>query len=115
MPHVRRLGLQAEDAAAEFLAAQGYTLITRRFKAGVGEIDLVALDGEVLAFIEVKLRRGTTADPLEAMDLAKQQRILSAAEIYLTRYDGPECEVRFDVVTVTPKEMKLHKDAFRPR
>lgn len=115
MPHVRRLGLEAEDAAAEFLAAQGYTLITRRFKAGGGEIDLVALDGEVLAFVEVKLRRGKSADPLEAMDLHKQTRILEAAQIYLSRYDGPECEVRFDVVAVTPKGMTLHRDAFRPR
>lgn len=115
MPHVRRLGLDAEDAAAEFLANQGYTLITRRFKAGGGEIDIVALDGPVLAFIEVKLRRRSKADPMEAMDLAKQTKILSAAEIYLNRYDGPECEVRFDVVTATPKGMTLHKDAFRPR
>jgi len=115
MPHVRRLGLEAEDAAAEFLASQGYTLITRRFKAGGGEIDIVALDGDVLAFVEVKLRRGPRADPLDALDLAKQERILSAAEVYLSRYDGPECEVRFDVVAVTPKGMTLHKDAFRPR
>ncbi|HRK22847.1 MAG TPA: YraN family protein [Fimbriimonadaceae bacterium] len=115
MPDVRRLGLEAEDAAAEFLAAQGYTLVTRRFRAGAGEIDLVAFDGDVLAFVEVKLRRGQGADPLDALDLPKQTKILSAAEIYLARYDGPECEVRFDVVSVTPKGMTLHKDAFRPR
>lgn len=115
MPHVRRLGLEAEDAAAEFLAEQGYTLITRRFKAGRGEVDLVALDGEVLSFVEVKMRRGSSADPLRSMDLQKQTRIFDAAEIFLNNYDGPECEVRFDVVAVTPNGMTLHKDAFRPR
>jgi putative endonuclease len=113
MPHVRRLGLEAEDAAAEFLAAQGYTLLTRRFKAGGGEVDLVALDGPILAFIEVKQRKG--GDPMESIDLAKQLRVMAASEIYLARYEGPPCEVRFDVVSMASSGMTLHKDAFRPR
>jgi putative endonuclease len=114
MPHVRRLGLEAEDAAAEFLSAQGYTILRRRFRVRGGEADLIGLDGGVLAFIEVKLRRGT-AEPLDAVDVKKQQYVFAAAEAYLAHYDGPDCEVRFDVVAVSRQGMTLHKDAFRPR
>ena len=49
------------------------------------------------------------------MDLKKQECIFAAADSYLSKYDGPPCEVRFDVVTVVPAGMTLHKDAFRPR
>lgn len=113
MPHVRRVGLDAEDAAAEYLAAQGFTLLTRRFKASGGEIDLVALEGDTLVFVEVKLRR--RSDPLDAIDARKRQSMFEAAEIYLSRYDGPSCEVRFDVVTMTPDGPTLFRDAFQPR
>ena len=112
MPHVRRIGLEAEDRAAEFLASSGYTLLRRRFKAGSGEIDLIGMDGPVLAFVEVKQRRKT--EPLEGVDLEKQRRIFAAANVFLARYEGPPCEVRFDVVTVTGKALRLYKDAFRP-
>jgi putative endonuclease len=115
MPHVRRVGLEAEDAAAEFLSAQGYTILKRRFRARGGEIDLVGLDGEVLAFVEVKRRRSSKSEPLDSMDLKKQECIFAAADSYLAQYDGPPCEVRFDVVTVMPSGMTLHKYAFRPR
>lgn len=113
MPGSRSVGRRFEDAAAEFLAAQGYTLLTRRFKAGGGEVDLVCLDGPVLAFVEVKAR--LRSDALESIDLAKQSRIISAAEVYLARYDAPRCEVRFDIVAVDSNGMTLYRDAFRPR
>ena len=115
MPHVRRVGLEAEDAAAEFLSAQGYTILNRRFRARGGEIDLVCLDDSVLAFVEVKRRRSSKSEPLDAMDLRKQECIFAAAESYLAKFDGPPCEVRFDLVTVTPSGMTLHRDAIRPR
>ena len=113
MPHVRRVGLEWEDRAAEFLSQQGYTLLTRRFKAGGGEIDLVCLDGSVLAFVEVKQRRSGSA--LDSIDLEKRTKIFLAGAVYLSRYDGPPGEVRYDVVTIEPEGIKLHKDAFRPR
>jgi putative endonuclease len=115
MPSLRRVGFDAEDAAAEFLAGQGYLLLKRRFRAGGGEVDLIGLEGDVLAFVEVKLRRGKGKEPLEALDLAKQERIFAASEVYLGRYDGPPCQVRYDVVTAGPKGFKLFRDAFRPR
>lgn len=115
MPHVRRVGLEAEDAAAEFLSAQGYTILKRRFRARGGEIDVIGFDGDVLVFVEIKSRRSSEGEPLDAMDLKKQECIFAATDSYLSKYDGPECEVRFDVVTVVPNGITLHKDAFRPR
>ncbi len=114
MPRPRSLGAQHEDAAAEFLAAQGYTLITRRFKAKGGEIDLVALEGETLVFIEVRQRSHPDYAPEASVVRSKQERLFAVAQVYLKRFGGPERDVRFDLVAITPQGMTLHKDAFRP-
>lgn len=114
MPHARSVGSEAEDRAAEFLARQGYTLITRRFKASSGEIDLVALDGEVLAFVEVRRRNHPDYAPEASIDATKKARIYAAAEAYLSKFADEEREVRFDLVAITPRGIALHKDAFRP-
>lgn len=114
MPRPGNVGSRYEDEAAEFLAAQGYTLITRRFRIRGGEVDLIALDGEVLAFVEVRQRSHPDYAPEASVDRAKQERVFEAATIYLGRFPGPEREVRFDLVAITPQGMTLHKDAFRP-
>lgn len=114
MPHARRIGSDAEDLAAEFLLNQGYTLLTRRFKAGRGEIDLVALDGETLVFVEVKLRQGRWFSATEAVTPQKKGRIVSASQAYLERYDGPERPVRYDVVAIDSAGVQHHVAAFEP-
>jgi putative endonuclease len=114
LPQPRRLGSAFEDAAAEYLAGQGYTLITRRFKTRGGEVDLIALDGEVLAFVEVRQRSHPDFSPEASVDRAKQERLFAAASRYLALYEGPEREVRFDLVAMTPQGIRLHRDAFRP-
>ena len=115
MPHVRRIGLEAEDRAASYLQARGFTILTRRYKAASGEIDLVALDGEVLVFVEVKLRKGRFFKPEEALGETKRSRILRASESYLAAYEGPDREVRFDVVAIDPDGVRHHKEAFWPQ
>ena len=65
MPVPRRLGSDAEDAAASYLLDLGYTLITRRAKTARGELDIVCLDGECLVFVEVKSRSGNWETPEE--------------------------------------------------
>lgn len=102
MPPPRRLGSDAEDLAANFLLALGWTLLGRRVKLQRGEVDLVALDGEVLVFIEVKMR--TRAAALESITPQKQRRWRAAAEEYLAKFGLPaDHQVRFDAITLSPE------------
>ena len=96
------LGRRGEDAAARYLRRLGYTIVARGHRDHIGELDLVAVDGRTLVFIEVKTR--TTHDaghPADAVDEAKQQRLTRLALSYMKRHDLLECPARFDVVAVT--------------
>ncbi len=111
MSGVRRLGADVEDAAARYLLAKGYTLVARRVKTRSGEIDIVALDGEVLVCVEVKFRaRGA---PELAVDDRKTARFHAAVEEYLAKAGGPDRPVRYDLIAVSPDELRHHEDAFR--
>jgi putative endonuclease len=96
------LGRRGEDAAARYLRGLGYTIVACGHRDTIGELDLVAVDGRTLVFIEVKTR--TTHDaghPADAVDEAKQQRLTRLALSYMKRHDLLECKARFDVVAVT--------------
>jgi putative endonuclease len=96
------LGRRGEEAAARFLKKLGYVIVARGHRDNIGEIDLVAVDGRTVVFIEVKTR--TTHDaghPADAVDEAKQRRLTRLALSYLKRHDLLECQTRFDVVAVT--------------
>jgi putative endonuclease len=96
------LGRRGEQAAAEFLALRGYTIVARNVKIGRTELDLIARKGRVVVFCEVKTRRGPLSAfgaPEEAVDARKQMRILRAAEAYLGRRRFAR-DVRFDVIGV---------------
>ena len=114
MPNLRQVGAEAEDRAAEFLLGLGYTVVTRRFKSSRGEIDIIALDGETLVFVEVKFRRSAIDVPEEAVDAKKVAHFARAADEYLQKSGMTESAVRFDLVAVTPDELRHHIDAFRP-
>lgn len=118
-------GSQGETAAYLFLRGEGYRIVATNFRVpqNRGEIDLIAWDGEVLCFIEVKTRVGEGMLPPEsAVDAAKRSHIRSVARGYLRRLPGqqnPPC--RFDVVSVIyPHEagkpaIRLIKRAFQWR
>ncbi|MCW5214310.1 YraN family protein, partial [Desulfobulbus sp. US5] len=72
--------------------------LERNYRLRIGEVDIIARDGEYLVFIEVKTRRSTRfGSPFEAVDARKQQQIVKIASAYL---QGKELPVRFDVVAV---------------
>ncbi|MCK6482347.1 MAG: YraN family protein [Planctomycetes bacterium] len=82
----RSLGRAGEEAAARFLAKEGWTLLERNARTPAGEIDLVLERGGVMGFVEVKARRGRSAgSPEEAVDREKADRVARAAEEYLSR------------------------------
>jgi putative endonuclease len=73
-------------------------IITRNYRTAQGEVDLIARDGDVLVFVEVKARR--RGDPAEAVTAEKQRRLTLAALHFLRRHRLLECACRFDVVAV---------------
>lgn len=96
------LGRRGEDAAARYLRKLRYTIVARGHRDNIGEIDLIAVDGRTIVFIEVKTR--TTHDaghPADAVDEAKQQRLTRLALSYMKRHDLLEYPARFDVIAVT--------------
>ena len=113
MPNLRRVGADAEDRAAEYLLAKGYTIVTRRWTARGGELDIVALDGDALVFVEVKARSGRWTAPEEAVTEVKIRRFLTAVEAYCIQTDQTARPVRYDVVAIDDKGIRHYEDAFR--
>jgi putative endonuclease len=96
------LGDRGEQAAARYLRRKGYVIVARGDRTRRGEIDLVAVDGRTVVFIEVKTRRSHRAGhPAEAVGTRKQRRIIRAALAFLKRHDLLERAARFDVVAIT--------------
>ena len=93
-------GSKGEDFAAEMLEKSGLTILRRNYKKRWGEIDLIAQDGEYIAFVEVKTRRqGGLVSPLEAVTLTKQRRLLATAACFLA--ENPlDLQPRFDVFEI---------------
>ncbi|MEZ5162941.1 MAG: YraN family protein [Fimbriimonadaceae bacterium] len=114
MSDTRSVGKEAEDRAANYLLGLGYTLVTRRFKSSRGEIDLIALDGDTLVFVEVKYRTRGHERAAEAVGWTKQQRFHQAVKEYLAKADHPPMPSRYDLITVDEKSIRHEQDAFRP-
>ena len=94
-------GQRAEQLASSFLIQQGYRILERNYRCRGGEIDLVAQDGEVLCFVEVRSRRSSTyGNPLETIGGRKRGRLIHAARHYLAVRARSDREVRFDVVGI---------------
>lgn len=96
------LGARGEEAAARHLKRLGYQIVARGSRLSSGEIDLVAVDGRTVVFVEVKTRESPDAGhPAEAVDAVKQRRVSRAAMAFLKSRGLLECPARFDVVAVT--------------
>ena len=98
----KTLGRRGEEAAARFLKRLGYKILARGRRLAPGELDLVALDGRTIVFVEVKTR--TSADvghPAEAVDAVKQRKLTRLAVTFLKRHGLLEFPARFDVVAIT--------------
>jgi putative endonuclease len=112
----RLFGDRGERAAAVHLRRQGMRVLTRGYDTPWGEIDLVARDGDVVVFAEVKTRR--YGDPAEAVTREKQRRLTLAALHFLRDHNLLEGRCRFDVVSIvwadprSAPQIEHIKDAF---
>lgn len=94
-----------EDAAAALLQADGWRLLHRNWRLKMGELDLVAVKGGVLAFIEVKARRAPSfVDPALGVDGRKQRQLRRVANAYLALEQPRFVDCRFDVIGVVVGE-----------
>jgi len=102
--HVRHkdvLGRLGEDLAARHLSEQGFTILERNWRCSTGEIDIVALDGDVLIICEVKTRSSLRfGSPLEAVTADKAARLQRLGYAWMREHDVHAAEVRFDVVAI---------------
>jgi len=96
----QRVGRWGEQAAAEYLERKGYTVLARNFRAERGEVDIIARQGNVLVFVEVKARSSNRYGyPEYSVSPKKRQHLLSAAEKYILEH--PEFSTwRVDVIAV---------------
>ena len=91
----------AENAAADYLVRNGYSIRHRNWRSGRKELDIVADNGEELIVVEVKSRKDTEyARPEDAVTATKIRRIVSATDKYINQYQL-DMPVRFDIITVT--------------
>jgi putative endonuclease len=96
-----RLGEHAEDQCAAYLERAGYRVCERNWWVREGELDIVAERGELLCFVEVRMRTSAVfGDPSLTVTREKQRRVVRAALRYLQRWPAPRRMVRFDVMTV---------------
>lgn len=103
-----RAGRWYEFLATLYLRLKLYRIRARRFKTPMGEIDIIAERGDVIAFVEVKYRRNTRQLG-EALEAVNQRRIVRAAQLYLARHpDISTRTLRFDVIFLAPLAWPRH-------
>lgn len=97
----RLLGDKGERAAAKYLRKQGMKILARQSKNRIGEIDIIALDGDCIVFVEVKTRSSTNnGQPFEAVNPSKQAKLTRLALVWLKQNNRLNSSARFDVVSV---------------
>ena len=107
------LGRVGEKKAAEFLLDKGFKIIATNHKTHLGEIDIIAEDGEYTVFIEVKTRTGDAfGQPSEAVDRKKQEKYFRVATEYLQKKGKLDTPSRFDVVEIEDGQINHIIDAF---
>lgn len=107
-------GIEAEARATAALEAAGYTIVEKNWRCDAGELDLVAREGNVLAFVEVRSR--SCADHGHAAEMVgarKRSKVVRAAKVYLAIERPIEPELRFDVVAITGDQIEILRDAWR--
>ncbi|MGI8638762.1 MAG: YraN family protein [Pyrinomonadaceae bacterium] len=106
-----KVGQIGEELAARFLEKKGFRIVLANFKVPIGrnqrgvsvtgEIDLIALDEDILCFVEVKTRSSDKfASPLAAVDLRKQRQIIRTAKVYRKVFRINEIKFRYDVISI---------------
>ncbi len=113
------LGRAGEDAAIRHLEGLGLDIVERNYRCRLGEVDIIAREGDTLCFIEVKARRmGAFGGGLEAVEGRKRAQVRRVATYYLSRFGDTPPACRFDATEVwldqsgRPQRVHVVKNAF---
>ena len=102
----RLFGQEGEATAERYLRREGYRIIARNLRSSLGELDLIAEDGPVLVFVEVKARRHDKfGGAIHAVHKRKQEKLIQLASQYLARHHLTNRTCRFDVVLLQDTDM----------
>lgn len=113
------LGQKGETLAQQHLESLGFKILAKNWRTGRAEVDIIAQDGNIIVFVEVKTRSSDRFGPPEFFITPQQQRMLAgAASVYCEKIDHPG-EIRFDVVSIILRDdgktkLEYLKDAFWP-
>jgi putative endonuclease len=111
-PHMLR-GRRGERIACRFLLRLGFDILARRHRNRSGELDIVAYEGDMLVFVEVKTRSSRQfGEPWEFVDWRKQQILRRTAEQFIADHDLGKYAYRFDIVSVVGENAELFRNAF---
>ncbi len=117
----KQLGNKGELEAATFLEGLGYQILHRQLRGRFGELDLVALDGQTIVFVEVKTRASTAAGhPTESITRSKETNLTRSALAFLKKHRWLNRRARFDVVAIIwpsgnqPPQIQHYLNAFEP-
>jgi putative endonuclease len=111
------LGEKGEELAAAHLSEQGYRVLERNYSYLMGEIDIIAMDGDILVFVEVKTRSfADDGPPILAVNDRKQRLLQKTAERFIVQNKLRRPRIRYDIVSIVmgrgaPK-IEIHKNAF---
>ena len=113
----QKFGTNSEALAANYLKLSGYRILERNYRNRIGEIDIIAKEGPVLVFVEVKARTSARfGSPKQAVTSAKQAKISATATAYLKANGQLQTKARFDVVAIdaryNPPDIEVVKNAF---
>lgn len=100
-------GRRGERLAGWWLRLKGWRILDRRVRTPAGEVDLIARKGNLVAFVEVKLRKSAAELDL-AIDQRRLARVAAAAEYLMPRYAGEGDDIRVDVLLLAPGQMPRH-------
>jgi putative endonuclease len=108
------VGATGEDRAASLLVRSGLRIIERNYRCKVGELDIVALDGDTLVFVEVRSRQSTEyGSALEAVGWNKRRKVSRVAQQYIGSRRPRFQTARFDVIAITGDQIEHVRDAWR--
>jgi putative endonuclease len=112
----QQFGTDSEAMAVNYLKENGYQIIERNYRTKIGEIDIIAKDGDTIVFVEVKARKSRAYNPKEAVTNSKKRKISMVALYYLKSTRQINARARFDVVAIDSAKnsgaVEIVKNAF---
>jgi putative endonuclease len=98
--NTRAQGLCGEARVGQYLEKRGFVILARNYAQRYGEIDIIARSGDLVVFVEVKMRTSDDVDPGELVTWSKQQKLILTAKRYIAAHHGDTISYRFDVACV---------------